>query len=137
MHTINTFLFASADDPSREKIYHLVRQYYEGQKGIEIDEVWRPFGIAAALRITVDKTYCFTVMQIDDESVHESLAYVESITSIKLPSDKLVCEVRTNFGDDQNSDFDHITLSMYEFLESLPTAVVYDDNHKKIVSRLV
>ncbi len=134
MHTINTFLFGSAGDSSREKIYDHVRQYFEGEDGVEISEDWLPFDMAASLRVTFDKTYFFTVDYIDDEDIHESLLYIEKSTSIKLPHERLLCEVRTNFGNDKNSDFDHITVSMYEFLEALPNSVVYDDNHKTIVS---
>ena len=60
--------------------------------------------------------------------------HVERVTSTKLPSDGLICEVRTIFGDDEHSDFDHVTVSMYEFLGALPGAVVYDDQHRDIIS---
>ena len=137
MHTISTFLFSDAQNLNRERIFGQVRLYFDGWENVEFNEVSRPFGKAAALRVVVDGKYDFTVSYIDDEGIRESLLYVERMTATKFPAEKLVCEVRTNFGDDKDGDFDEVTISMYAFLEALPCALVYDDNQKKIVSNRI
>src|ERR1700752_3525018 len=113
MHTISTFLFSDAQDLSRERIFGQMRLYFDGWKNVEFTEIARPFGMAAALRVVVDGKYDFTVSYIDDEGIRDSLLYVERMTTTKFPAEKLVCEVRTNFGDDKDSYFDEVTILMY------------------------
>ncbi len=133
MHTINTFLFGDASH-TKHSIYALVRQYWCKHPSVVFkDDEWMPFGLAAPLRVSFGR-YFFCVSYIDDDSVRESLAYVEKVTSRRFPAERLLGEVRTMFADDKNLDFDHITVDMYRFLEELPGAVVYDDNHQDIIA---
>ena len=133
MHTINTFLFGDVPH-TKHGIYALAREYWKNHPGVAFkDDEWMPFGLAAPLRVSFGR-YSFCVSYIDDESVQQSLAYVEKVTSRQFPAARLLGEVRTMFADDQNLDFDHITVDMYHFLEELPGAGVYDDHHKDIFS---
>lgn len=53
----------------------------------------------------------------------------------KLSNEKeILCEIRTMFGPDKELNYDHVVVSMYQFLEGLKGAVIYDDNHKKIIN---
>ncbi|WAU76340.1 hypothetical protein [Acinetobacter sp. TR3] len=135
MHTINTFLFPSRPY-SREEIFDKVREYCGKWPNVRFSEDWKPFGVPADLRIAIDD-YFILVGYIDDPSVVESVEYVQKVVGRTFPIDLLAGEVRTTFADDPNSDFDDFAICMYQFLETLPGAVVYDDNHKDIFTSKV
>ncbi len=130
MHTINTFLFPERPY-TREEIFNSVKEYCQAWPNVQFSENWKPFGLPAGLRVALDG-YFICIDYIDDKSVLESVAYVQSVIGQTLPIHLLAGEVRTTFSDDPNLDFDHFTIYMYQFLEGLPGAVVYDDNHKNV-----
>ncbi|OZC34512.1 hypothetical protein B9Q17_00995 [Marinobacter vinifirmus] len=134
MHTLNTFLFGDPEDWSREKVFDLVRDYFSKDADVEFSEEEVPFGnIPPKLRVGFGD-YFFKVSVIEDKTINESISHIKEITGENIESQKeLLCEFRTTFSNDKDSDFDHIAISMYQFLENLPFSLVYDDSHKKVI----
>ncbi len=137
VHTINTFLYVENEKITQDNIFELVQNYFSKDEGVIFSEEEKAFGPGYDLRIQFDG-YWMMVSFIDDESINESISHVKSVTSDPLETKlSLFCEVRTFFGPDENSDFDHLTVSMYQFLEELPNSVVYDDNHESIMAKSI
>ncbi len=138
MHTLNTFLYGDSGYWSREKIFELVRDYFSKDADAKFSEEEVPFGnISPKLRVSFGD-YFFKVSFIEDKSINQSISHIQKVTGEKIESQKeLLCEVRTSFSSDKYSDYDHIAVSMYQFLEDLPFSLVYDDNHEKVLSKCI
>lgn len=133
MHCINTFLFHGKGSITRPGVFSLVRDHFGGNRDVQFEEEELPFDLPPSLRVSFG-SYSFSVSYIEDESVRESVEHVQKVTSARLPVENLTGEIRTVFDDDPKNEHDHIAVNMYQFLEELTGAVVYDENHRRIVS---
>ncbi|WP_196138416.1 hypothetical protein [Aliikangiella sp. G2MR2-5] len=138
MHLLNTFLYGEPGDWCREKVFELIRDYFSKNADVKFAEEIVPIGnLPPKLRVSFGD-YFFKVSVIENETINESIRYIKDVTGEKLESQKqLLCEVRTTFANDKNSDYDYIAINMYQFLEDLPFSLVYDDNHKKILYKSI
>ncbi|WP_024610036.1 hypothetical protein [Pseudoalteromonas sp. TB64] len=137
MHIINTFLFGQDGEYSQAAIFDLIKSHFSGDESAEFSEEEQPFGLSPKLRIEFSD-YWILISVIQDESIKESINNIQEITKQELETTlSPQCEVRTFFAPDENSEFDHIAIDMYQFLEGLPNSLVYDDNHEKIISKCI
>ena len=134
MHTINTFLYGNTGEYSQSMIFDRVRKHFSGDESAVLTIKEQPLGLSPKLKIEIGP-YWMLVSVIENASIEESLQHVQAVTQQEIVTPLAPqCEIRTLFASDEDSDFDHITVDMYQFLESFPNALVYDNNHRAIIS---
>ncbi|MBL3657917.1 hypothetical protein [Fulvivirga sediminis] len=129
MSAIDTFLF-NTPVYTKEQVFDDIKARYKGNERIAFKTDANPFTKEENLKLIIDDgASVITVLHAADAQVADDFEFLSDNATVKPTSFmRLIMN-------DQNNDYDDITVDLYDFVSSLSTACCYAHGSKKWVHK--